>query len=113
MKTSAGKRNCRVSFYSVAYTIDAAGHRAETRTLYGSAWAQVLPVSARELEIARGFSEQVSYTVTILHNPDIVSSMVLTTGGLTLSIQGVIDPDSTRKEMKLFCSKVPAAGGGS
>jgi hypothetical protein len=55
----AGKRNILISLYSVAYA-NANGERTPGLSLYGTKWANVAAVSAREQEVAKSFAATVN-----------------------------------------------------
>lgn len=72
----------------------------------GSAYAEILPISAREVEIARGFSPTVNHRIRIRHRDDIDTRMRLQYNERTFTINGITDQDGRRRELLLYCTEV-------
>lgn len=69
-------------------------------------WAEIIPVSARELEVARGYSPTVSHQIRIRYRTDINSRCTISYATRSFSINGVVDPDGRRRELLMYCTEI-------
>lgn len=72
-------------------------------------WAQVLPVTARESEIAGAVQSLATHRVSMHYDARIVSTARLARvapSGITLQILGVRDPDGRQRMLDLDCAEL-------
>lgn len=102
MPIDSGKRSERIEIYNTGVIVSSSG--SETEVLVSPAirkWASVTPISARLTEIAKSFSESVSYTINILKDTEVKARQKVIWNDITLTIEGVISSDDV---MTLYCS---------
>jgi SPP1 family predicted phage head-tail adaptor len=85
---------------------DGYGGVTDTPELVCKVWAEIMAVSAREVELARGYAPTVSHKVRIRHRAGLNARMWITLGERTLAINGVTDPDDSHRELILYCTEV-------
>jgi SPP1 family predicted phage head-tail adaptor len=89
---------------------------APTRTDRGAAvpawteldqvYADIKPITAREVQIAHGITPTISHKVEIRATAGIDTRCKFTLGERTFLIHGIVDPEERGREMNLWCTEV-------
>jgi len=102
-----GKLRHRVTIQKVTVTQDAdTGEVSETWSTLGQVWAEVAPLSGRELFAAQQVEAQVSHQVTTRYRGDVTPNMRISHNSRTLNIESVINPGERNRELQLLCTEV-------
>lgn len=104
---NAGALAHRVTIQQDTPTSDGQGGRTVTTSTLARVWAEVVPLSGRELLQAQAIGSQVSYRVRVRFREDITPQMRLvlpsTFGGQTLQIHAVRVEGGLRESLVLDC----------
>jgi SPP1 family predicted phage head-tail adaptor len=110
MSASAGLMRDRVRLLVPVTTDDGEGGQSVTWPTTGPEfWAQVLPMTARESEIAGAVQSLATHRVTMHYDTRIVGTCRLqriAPTGVTLQILGVRDLDGQQRTLDVDCSEV-------
>jgi SPP1 family predicted phage head-tail adaptor len=106
----AGDLRRRVTFQSRSMAADTYGAQSPVWTDVASVWAEVSPLSGRELMAAQSINVEISHMVTIrfqqqFAGPKAVAAMRIVYGDRIFNIHSSIDPDERRKSIQLTCSE--------
>lgn len=69
-------------------------------------WGEIRPISAREVEIARGLSPTVSHRIRIRQRSGITTRCRITYGERTFFVNGAISPLEDQRELLVYCTEV-------
>lgn len=101
----AGDLRRRITLQTRSSTRDAAGEPAHTWTDTVTTWADIQPLSGRELELAQAISNEVSHQVTIRYRPGVTAAMRVVYQGNYFNILTVMDVDMQHKQLQMMCSQ--------
>ena len=104
----AGRLDRRITLQSPAGSRDAVGERTTTWTDVATVWAQVSPLSVRELLAAGQLQSETSHRIRIRHSSAVSAidaSWRVLYGARVLVIQGVRNIDEGNREIELLCSE--------
>jgi SPP1 family predicted phage head-tail adaptor len=87
---------------------DALGQPTLSPITVGTYWADVRPLSGRELAIAQQLRADLSHLVVMRRVGALDATMWLIFNGLQLNIGAVVDVDSRRRELNLYCTQPDA-----
>jgi SPP1 family predicted phage head-tail adaptor len=104
----AGKLDQRITLKSATGTCDAMGQPVITWTTVATVWAQVEPLTGRELEASQGTSSEVSIKIIMRYYSGLLPSWRITHGTKTYQILAVLNLCSGKKDLKLLCKEIPA-----
>lgn len=109
--TLSGRMRHRVTIERrTARTRDAAGHRKgkdrQDWSALCTAWAEVMPLSGRELWTAQQVQPDISHRVTMRYRSGVTPAMRVRHGGRTLNIESVINDGELGASMQLLCREV-------
>ena len=71
----------------------------------GPVWANIAPIGARELELAKGFAGTVSHKITIRYRT-VTNSMRLSLGSRYFYINGAVDPTGLSEDLIIYSTEV-------
>lgn len=102
-----GKLKHRVEIQSYAETVNPdTGYRSRTWSKVAKVWAEVAPLSGRELIAAGAQQSELSTRVTIRYRSDITTGMRLVHRGQHLDIKAILpDPDTGLEYLTLMCAQ--------
>lgn len=99
-----GNLNRRVTLQTRSATrVD--GERAQTWTTLADVWAEVLPLSGRELELAQAINAEVSHQVTVRYRTGVDTSIRILYQGRHLAVKSVVDVDGRHVWLQMLCSE--------
>lgn len=106
----SGDLRHRVTFQRRSTVTDSFGAQSETWTDVATAWADISPLSGRELLAAQAVNVEISHTVTIRYQaqfagPKAVAAMRIVYGDRIFNIHSSLDVDERHRELKLTCSE--------
>lgn len=101
----AGKLRNRITIEQKTETIDALGDAVNTWATVKTVWAEVLNQSGREFISAREQNSELTHLITIRYLSGVNSKMRVNHGGNYYNILSVIDPNSRKSDLRLFCSE--------
>lgn len=100
----AGELDRRVTLQQRSTSQDTFGQQVTTWTDVAVLWANVRPLSGRELLTAGAINAELSHVVTIRYRAGITPAMRLTYGGQVFNILSVVDPEMAHVSLELQCS---------
>jgi len=106
---SIGNKVKRVRIEQAVLTTDAQGGHSTAWTLRCVVWAHERPLSGREAMQAAQLTATLSSVWEIHYRTDIAITDRIRVGTRVLSIEAIIDPTDTRRELHLSCSEVQGA----
>lgn len=106
----AGDLRHRVTFQSRSAVTDTFGAQTDTWKNVTTVWADISPLSGRELMAAQAINVEISHKVEIRYQslfagPKAVAAMRILYGDRIFNIHASIDPDERRKSLELSCSE--------
>jgi len=99
----AGDLRHRLIIESPQRLSDGAGGATVTWAQVASVWANIKPVSARELRSAEQRAEKVTHTITLRYRSDIDATMRLVGEGRIFNIDAIINEAERDQWLKCFC----------
>ena len=69
-------------------------------------YAEILPITGRELFAAQAVQQSVSHTVILRYRPGVNAAMRLVFGSRLFNINSVIDPEERRRWLSLTCDEL-------
>lgn len=104
----AGRLRHRVTLQSPAGSRDALGERTTTWTSVATVWADVEPLTARELFVASQAQSSVTQRVTIRHSATVAAvtgAWRVLFGSRVLVVDGVRNPHEANEVIELLCTE--------
>lgn len=106
----AGDLRHRVTFQSRSVSADSFGAQSEQWRDVATVWADVSPLSGRELFAAQAVNVEISHSVTIRYQaqfagPKAVAAMRILYGNRIFNIHSSMDTDERHRELKMTCSE--------
>lgn len=106
----AGDLRHRVTFQVRSAIQDSFGGQSESWSDVATVWADVLPLSGRELMSAQAVNVELSHKVTIRYQaqfagPKAVAAMRIAYGDRIFNIHSALDVDERHKEIDLTCAE--------
>lgn len=101
----AGDLTRRITIQQRATTRDTFGQQTTTWTDLLSCWAQIEPMSGRELITAQAVNSEITHTVTILYRSQIKPAMRVVYQGRIFNIVSVTDQNSDHVITQMTCSE--------
>lgn len=100
----------RVTFQSRSVTTDSFGAQSQAWADVATVWADVSPLSGRELMAAQAINVEVSHSITIrwqaqFAGPKVAAAMRIVYGNRIFNIHSAIDPDERRKTIQISASE--------
>lgn len=103
-----GRLNQRVDLHQPTATKDAMGECVETFSKVASVWAEVAPITGRELEAAQASHSEVDLKVIIRYYSGLTTRWRVIHGTKTYSIVAALNLQAGNKALKLLCKELPA-----
>jgi SPP1 family predicted phage head-tail adaptor len=103
------KLNQRISLQSPTATCDAMGQPVITYATAATVWAQVEPLTGRELEASQSTSSEVELKVILRYYSGLGPLWRIVHGTKTYKILAVLNLQSGKKDLKLLCKEIPAS----
>lgn len=100
----AGELDRRVVLQQRSSSKDTYGQQVMTWTDVATLWANIRPLSGREMLTAGAINSELSHVVTIRYRSGVTPAMRLTYGGQVFNILSVIDPEMAHVSLELQCS---------
>jgi SPP1 family predicted phage head-tail adaptor len=105
----AGQLRKRIDIEQQALTADGGGGDTESWSALASGiYADVEPLSGRELFQAQQVNDELSHRVTIRYYPGVTSKMRVKYGARVLLIESIIDLEEKHRQVQLMCREVIA-----
>ena len=82
------------------------GEPSETWSTLGKAWAEVKPLSGRELFAAQQVEAQVTHQVTMRYRDDVMPDMRISHNSRVLNIEIPINVGERGRELQHLCTEV-------
>lgn len=104
-----GRARQRVTVESRSITRDSFGQDSESWSEVATIWAEVIPLTGRELAIAQQLRADVTHKVLARYMPSLVAidpEARIRFRGRVLAIQAVIDVDERRRDLSILCREV-------
>ena len=101
----AGTLRRQVLIQSRSSALDGFGQKVRAWTDLASVWADIQPLSGRELEVARAVQAEVTHQVTIRYRTGLSDLMRLVYQGRYFNVNSVIDTDTQHKQLLLLCTE--------
>lgn len=106
----AGDLRHRVTFQSRSVATDSFGAQSTIWTDVTTVWADIAPLSGRELLAAQQINVEISHSITIrfqqqFSGPKAVAAMRIIYCDRIFNIHASIDPDERRRSIVLTCSE--------
>lgn len=101
----SGTLNRQITLQQRVATVDTFGQRSLTWVDVAPTWAEIAPLTGRELEAAQAIHSEVSHQVTIRYRPGVTAAMRAVYQGRFFQIQAVLDTDTRHEQMLLMCSE--------
>lgn len=101
----AGALRHPIAIETRSTTVDSYGEQSHSWTRFASAFAEVVPLTGRELVNAQSFRPDVTTRIRTRWVPNVTSAMRVAYGSRVLEIVGVINVDERDREMILICSE--------
>lgn len=97
-----------ISLQSVtAETRGARGESVPVWTTYASAWAEVKPLNAKQLEVGRAYADTVSHAIRIRYRDGVSPTHQAVLGSRIFAINGVVET-VRRTELTIYATEVVA-----
>jgi len=86
-------------------TRDAYGASTPTWTTYATVWAEIKPLSARQMDIGRTYSDSVSHAIRIRYRDGVSPTHRAKFGSRVFAINGAVETER-RVEITLFATEL-------
>jgi SPP1 family predicted phage head-tail adaptor len=74
--------------------------------VFATVWASIVPVSARDSEVAKGFAHTVSHKITIRYRDDVDYPCSVVWNSRTFNVNGIVNTNEDDLELVLFATEV-------
>jgi SPP1 family predicted phage head-tail adaptor len=106
----AGRLNHRIVLQSRSSTIDSVGGQATTWTPVATVWAQIQPLSGRELIAAQASQSEISHRITLRYqaafaDPQTVAAMRVVYGSRIFNIAAALNQSENNHTLVLMASE--------
>lgn len=112
MAVRAGRLRHRVTVQSQATVQNAYGEGVRSWSNVAEVWAEVSPISARELFAAAQAQATTTHRITIRYRNDVTASCRVKFGTRYFAIDGVMNPDERNDRLLLLCTEGLVEDGG-
>lgn len=99
----AGKLRDRVSVQSPTRSPNTYGETPQAWSDLAERWANVEPVTGKEITVGDQQQSQVTHRVQIRYDARVTADCRLIWEGRVLNVTAVMDPDGRKREMTLLC----------
>lgn len=109
MGLSAGNLRRRVQIQSRATTVDSFGGQSNSWSTLATVWADINPLSGRELLAAQQVQAEVSHQITVRYqasifaNPKAVAPLRVVYNSRVFNVQASLNEDERNIEVTLLC----------
>lgn len=104
---AAGKLNRRITITQPATVAqNSFGEVTSGQTAGIEVWAEIIPVSVREINIAKTYGTSVNTKITIRYRALDRTWRITDDRGLSYNINGFIDPDSLKRDLVVYATAV-------
>lgn len=101
----AGDLRRRVKLQRRSTKLDSFGQRQESWSDVADVWADINPLSGRELEAAQAVVSATTHEITIRWRPDVTSAHRIVYRGRLFNILSALDENTQRRLLVLSCSE--------
>jgi len=101
-----GRLRHRITIQTYTAAVAANGETTKTWTTFKTVYAEVRPVSAREILKGEKSQQEITHVATIRYLSGVLAKMRLTWESRTLEILGVVPDRTDEKMMQLTCKEV-------
>ena len=102
----AGELNDRIALQSVTgETRGARGESIPAWTTYATVWAEVKPVSARQIDISRAYADTVSHVIRIRYRAGVLPTHKGVVGSRIFAFNGVLETQR-REELTIYATEL-------
>jgi SPP1 family predicted phage head-tail adaptor len=103
--TQPGDLKRRIYLQQPSLAKNVYGEEAITWVTYATVWAQIEPLSGRELLLAQQVNSEISARITIRYNNHIATSHRISYGTATYAVNTIIDKDLNHNYLELLCTQ--------
>jgi SPP1 family predicted phage head-tail adaptor len=111
MAIRAGRLRHLVTIQSQATAQDAYGAAVRAWSDLATVWAEIAPLTGRELWAAQQTAATTTHRVTMRHHPDVTSACRLQFGSRIFGIDSVLNPEERGERLVLLCTEGIGDGG--
>ena len=101
--TRIGKYRQRVEIQSCAKTANGFGELEEVWTTDSTEWAQVEPLSGRQMEYAKAIVAEVSHVVRMRFTPGVAVGKRIKFNNRILNVNAVLNTEERNIELQAYC----------
>lgn len=102
----AGTLRHRVTIQQATETQNSYGEIVQTWTTVATVWGAIEARGMRESFTASQQFATADHVITIRHRSDVTPKMRLVYGSRTFDIEGAVDPDGRKRELRLYVREV-------
>jgi SPP1 family predicted phage head-tail adaptor len=104
--TQPGDLKRRIYLQQPSLAQNGYGEEAITWVTYATVWAQIEPLSGRELLLAQQVNSEIAVRIIIRYNSHVSPNHRISYGTATYAVNTIIDKDLTHNYLELLCTQV-------
>lgn len=104
----SGRLRTRVDIQQPVRTPDRAGGVTQHWSTMTTVWAEVLPISGKEVFEQMKLQSKISHKITIRYRAGVTGGMRLKAGGTLYLIKAIINPRNLNESLELYCEETAA-----
>lgn len=108
MTIQAGRLRTRVDIQQTIRTPDRAGGFTQNWSTLTTVWAEILPLSGKEVFEQMKSQSNISHKVTIRYRAGVTGVMRLKVGGTLYLIRAILNPRNMNESLELYCEEKAA-----
>lgn len=102
----AGARDRRIVIQTLTETTTDGGEITEAATTFATVWAEIMPLSGRELWIAQQSQATTTHKITMIYRPGITPKMRAIYNGRTFNFDSVVNLDEANRYIMITATEV-------
>lgn len=104
--TPMGRMKAKLVISTIDETRTSDGETRDTAIPLITAWAEIVPLSGRELYLARAQQQQITHVIRMHYDPDITAKMQATWQGRTFYFESVINVNEANRQLEIMAIEV-------
>lgn len=105
MTIQAGRLRTRIDIQQPVRTPDRAGGFTQNWSTMTTVWAEILPLSGKEVFEQMRLQSKISHKITIRHRDGVTGAMRIKAGGTIYLIKAIINPRNLNESLELYCEE--------
>ena len=101
----AGTLRRQITLQRRTSTNDTFGQQSTAWTTLRTSYAEIEPLTGRELETAQAINAEVTHRITLRYRSDITTALRITYQGRIFNVLSVLDIDTAHTALQLLCSE--------